>query len=362
MTRDALRSALELMQQSARVMRAFTPGGFLCDWQELDNKVESFRLFQYADRELKLSADHASAQQFLARVPAGDPFHSIWVYEGAAHMAALASSLSTEGLLTTGEAGNLPESTMVALHAGMGTAFAERLLEGLSSHPSAADVERTVGRYVDICTANCRPGWEDASLEPLGLVVRCLYPHLKSAVSTAADTIRPGMRSLFWHGVGRGSYFLPANFLPYTGARRNMIVAAMAETNHFEDRRNVLAGLVWAIALVNLRYPQAIRSTAAVCSELKLHDEFVNGLTSALISWGHMAPSDTEYIEVYTRPRHESGSDGLFWSHWIMTPARHAIDQLLPGLIRRNHVPLLFSYRTPEELRHLSADLHESAA
>ena len=41
-----------MMQQSARLMGVFMPGRDLfCDWRELDNKFEAFRLFQYADRE-----------------------------------------------------------------------------------------------------------------------------------------------------------------------------------------------------------------------------------------------------------------------------------------------------------------------
>src|SRR3954469_1847174 len=139
MIRDVLRTGFEWTQQSARLMRAFAPDNFLCDWQELDNKIESFRLFQYADRELRLPAGRAPAKQVLASTPEGETFHRIWVLEGGGHMAGLASTLSTRGLLTDGDAGRLPDTAMVPMHAGMGTAFAEKVFKGLSPNPSTSD-------------------------------------------------------------------------------------------------------------------------------------------------------------------------------------------------------------------------------
>jgi hypothetical protein len=360
--RDALRTGFELTQQSARLMRAFTPDGFLCDWQELDNKIESFRLFQYADHELQLPAGRPSADQVLLRTPAGERFHSIWVLEGAGHMAGLASSLSVRGLLTEGDAASLPETALVPLHAGMGTAFAEKVFQGLSSSPSTPEIDKTVRRFVDTCAANCRPGWEDGCMEPLGLVVRCLYPNLLAPVSAAMDALNPRLRVLFWHGVGRGLYFVPTNFAPLSGARKRMMKSAMAEAGHFEDRRNVLAGLVWAVTLVNLCHPRIVRSLAATCSELRLRDEFINGMTSALMAWRHMAPEDVQYIETYTGPQPDCSTDELLWNHWIATPAREALKDFLPGLRLRNNVPALYTYRTPGELRQLSAASSENPA
>ncbi len=355
MMRDALRRGLEWTQQSSRLMRAFAPDDFLCDWQELDNKIESFRLFQYADRELQLPPGRAPVQQVLSRTPEGETFHRIWVLEGIGHMAGLASSLSGRGLLTEGEAGKLPETEMVPMHAGMGTAFAEKVFKGLSPNPSKADVDRAVKRFVDVCAANCRPGWEDGCMEPLGLVVRCLYPSLLRPVSVAMAAMRPSRRSLFWHGVGRGLYFVPANFLPYSGARKGMIQGAMAESSDFDDRRNVLAGLIWAVTLVNLCHPRILRSLAGICSELKLYDEFTNGMISALLAWRHMAPEDTGYIGAYTRMQTDRATDGLLWSYWVVTPARDALANVYAGLERRNNIAALYTYRTEDELRCFSA-------
>jgi len=350
--RDAFRNGIEWLQQSARLMRAVTPDGFLCDWGELDNKIEAFRLFQYADRELHVSADRAARN-------AGDTFRSIWVLEGAGHMAGMASSLSVHGLLTAGAAAKLPDCAMVPLHAGMGTAFAEKLFAGLPSNPSAAEIGATVRHFVNACRANCRPGWEDACVEPFGLVVRCLYPGLLSRVSTAAEEVSPALRHLFWHGVGRGLYFVPTNFLPISGARERMLKNAAEEADDTDDRRNVLAGLIWAVTLVNLKRPAVIGSVAAICSRLKLQDVFINGLISALMAWRHMAPADEREIAPYLRlqpgmqPR--SRAEQALWKAWIETPARDALHDISPGLQLRNNIPALYTYRTHEELCRLSA-------
>jgi hypothetical protein len=346
-TRDAFRNGIELMQRSARLMGAVTPDGLLGDWRELDNKIEAFRLFQWADRELPI---HGGPPRPV--VPGGrhsEAFHSIWVLEGAGHMAGLSSSLSVRGLLSDRKAANLPETAMIPLHAGMGTAFAEKFFKGLGSNPSPREIGKTLRRYVDLCSANCRPGWEDACIEPFGLVVRCLYSELVDQVSKAAGAISPELRALFWHGVGRGLYFVPGNFMPLPGARKRMVKSVVVEASDFQDRQNVYAGLVWAVTLVNLPDPSIVRSLAGICAELEIQDGFTNGLVSAALAWRHMAPEDTRYVRVYT------GHGTALWKEWIAAPVRDALDNILPGLREQNQIPALYSYRTHEELCRLSS-------
>lgn len=343
------------MQQSARVMSAFMPGsGLFCDWRELDNKFEAFRLFQYADRELKLPVERLPIDEVVGSALALDAFRAIWIVEGIGYIKGAAAGLSVEGLLTEGAASRLPDRAMIPLHAGIGTAFAEKLLGALGSSPSVSEISHAVERFVDMCRANCRPGWEDACIEPLGLVTRCLYPHVLASVSTAMEKLSPPLRSLFWHGVGRSLYFVPTNFLPIPGAHDRMVKGAAAEASRIEDRRQVLAGLIWAVALVNLPQPAVIRSLASICAHLRIQAEFTNGLISALLVWRHMTPGDLRHIGSYTRPLPNHHREAILWKAWIETPAREALENIFPGLERRNNIPALYTYRTPEELRELS--------
>jgi hypothetical protein len=278
-------------------------------------------------------------------------FRAIWILEGIGHIKATGSSLTVDGLLQ----GELPGCALIPLHAGMGTAFAEKLLPGLGGNPAATEVSRTVERFVELCYVNCRPGWEDATIEPLGLVVRCLHPHLLEPVSAALEDLNPAWRRLFWHGVGRSLYFVPTNFMPIPGAHSRMLTSAAAEASDVRDRREVLAGLIWAVTLVNLPRPAVIRSLIPQCADMRIHAEFTNGLISALLTWRHMAPGDGRYIGNYTRALLTHDQQAVRWNSWIETPAREALETVWPGLDISNNVPALYSYRTPEELAELSA-------
>jgi hypothetical protein len=352
--RDGFRSGIEMMQQSARLMGVVPGSRLFCDWRELDNKFEAFRLFQYAERELGGPVDRLPLDDVVRRALTLETFRAIWILEGVGQIKGAASNLAVQGLLTEGNGSSLPDRAMIPLHAGMGTAFGEKLLGSLGSNPTASEVGRAVGEFIDVCRANCRPGWEDACMEPLGLVARCLYPHLLSAVSAAMEAVSPALRGLFWHGVGRSLYFVPTNFLPIPGAHERMLRSAAAEGGRVEDRRQALAGLIWAVTLVNLPEPSVIRSLLPICSEMKMQAEFSNGLISALLVWRHMAPGDLRHLIHYTRPLPARDPNAVLWNAWIEAPAREALENVFPGLDRGNRIPALYSYRTAEELREMS--------
>lgn len=361
--RDGFLSAIELMQQSARLMGMFMPDrGLFFDWPELDNKIEAFRLFQSVDRELHLAVARVPLDEAVQRALAGDPFRSIWMLEGVGYMKATASSLNVKGLLTDSVGSRLPDRAMIPLHAGMGTAFAEKLFGGLPSSPSRSQVLDAGFRFIDLCRTNCRPGWEAACIESGGLVLRLLHPSLVGPVSKEMKALSPELLPLLWHGVGRSLYFQPTNFLPMAGAHRRMLNSAAQEASSPEDRRNVLAGLIWAVALVNLPHPKVIESLASVCSELRMRDEFVNGLISALLVWRHMAPNDVRHINKYTGSTAANNGQAGLWKQWIETPARDALANFFPGLERRNNIPSLYAFRTSEELGRLSEETRTKEA
>jgi hypothetical protein len=331
-----------MAQSSAGFMRFLPGSGALTDWKELDNKLEAFRLFQYPEREVG-DPHREGAVAMALRLP---DFRAIWVLEGIAH---------ERGMRQTGPNPSiLPDRTGVSTHAGIGTALAERTLDGLGKDPSDAAFNVAVNEFVTEASRLSRPGWEPAALEPFGLVVRGLYPQwLKRASDAMPSSL---LRSLYWHGAGRSAYFSPSSFIPLPGSHGRLLRAALDDAPDEDSRLNMVSGLVWAAVLVNLPRPAVTASFAEVCAELKLGDAFRNGLTSALMAWRHMAPLDGTLLRPYTSGEHPSGVSRALWKSWVIEPATIALDEIYPTIERAGRIGHLFRYMTPEQLRELGRD------
>src|SRR5207244_2502278 len=85
--REAFRNAIEVMQGPARFLGLVLPGvGVFREFEELNNKLEAFRLFEYADRELNLPQDPVWSLYSTVRLAlAKETFRSIWILEGVGH-------------------------------------------------------------------------------------------------------------------------------------------------------------------------------------------------------------------------------------------------------------------------------------
>jgi len=263
--------AIELSRQSAPALAALLAPeeGSDCGagWRELGNKLAAFDGFVDAARLLPPAASGSPRPPITAALLwalAGDPYAALWRVEGLGYALAGpawageggAPGAPPRGLLQT-EA--LPERALIPLHLGMGMAFAERLLAdlaaGLAAEPA---VERLLRRFLDLSLDNARPGCVDALCEPLGFVARLLHPHLLPLLDRGLAGISPALRAFLWHGAGRGLYFLPSHALPWCNPWRRALGKALAEPPHALGRRNMLGGLAFAVALINLRQPRIV--------------------------------------------------------------------------------------------------------
>lgn len=334
--RTSFGNAIGLMQQSAKLMSLFTPGH---EFEEAQNKFAAFRLFAYVDQELRIPSDRLEPLDALTRrALALSDFKSIWALEGVAHYYTSAAELNgpLAGLLADT---NLPEKTMVPMHAGMGTALAGALLGRLPANPSKADLRKAISTFFDICRANARAGWYENAIEPMGLAVRSMYPNLLAPVSAVIGEMDPAAQNLFWHGVGRSLYFVPMNFMTFAAAHERALRTAMAEAPTPEARNNAIAGLVWAVALVNLRQPAVLKNLLKSSERIGMRDAVVNGIVSALMVWKHMVPQDAELLAPYSRP-----GDRL-WDSYVVKPAAAAFAGAYPELLREGRVASVFAYR-----------------
>jgi hypothetical protein len=349
--RNSFGAALEMMQRSAQLMSFFLPS---LEMQEAQNKLEAFRLFAFVDQKLRFPADRPSLLSMVCRAQALPPWQRNFALEGVAHY--YTSSAATEGPLTGLLADpDLPETAMVPMHAGMGNALADGALSRLGDRPSKTSVRDALEGFFEQCDAGSRPGWHENSIEAMGLAVRTLHPHLLKQVSEAIGEINGVVdgeiaQRLFWHGVGRSLYFVPMNFITFGGSHERALRAAIDEAPTLEDRRNTVAGLAWAVTLVNIRHPGVLRSMLRACRGIRMPSAVTNGIVSALMVWKHMAPFKEDVLVPYLEVIKPIAPDAELWNELVAVPATHAFAETLPALIRpaapgQPTIASLFQYR-----------------
>ena len=329
-------------------MGVFLPGS---EMQEAQNKLEAFRLFAYVDQALRFGTDRLSLAAMVAHAQALPCWQRIFALEGLAHYYTSGESTPT-GLLADPD---LPETAMVSMHAGMGTAFATAALSRLGDTPSDAGLRRALDGFFELCHANSRSGWHENSIEPMGLVVRTLYPHLLTPVSKQFGEIDAALQRLFWHGVGRSLYFVPMNFIPLFGSHERALQAAIAEAPTLEDRHNALAGLTWAVTLVNVLHPGILESFLRTCRPISSRGVMMpaavtNGIASALMVWKHMVPENPESLAPYLKYASPRVPYSQVWKDFVAVPTATAFAEVFPALAAPGvpghpTVASLFQYR-----------------
>lgn len=252
-------------------------------YAELDKKVRAFHLFETVvadlvpDATLDPKVAIASARERLGYEEA------VWANEGIGYELTercLRAGRPTRGLLTTTDALE-PEGSFTVLHTGMGMALGEEALKTLASRPT----RETLSDHIAACSEASRPGYAALAFEPLGLAVRLLKPELMRFVaSTLADVGGP-WSELFWHGVGRGVYFLPANLIPARSAPWRGLETCREDAADEKGRANASAGFAWAVTLVNLRQPAVVETFLGHHAEKTGVGPVISGVVSALSFW-----------------------------------------------------------------------------
>jgi hypothetical protein len=180
-----------------------------------------------------------------------------------------------------------PESVTM-LHAGMGMALAEDLLKRLRSR-SITNWDREIDDFQRRCELHSVDGYIGAALEPLGLMSRTYYRDLLEPLAKRLKQRRGPLTEYFWHGVGRAIYFALEYFPPCCGLT---LTRAVKEADEETEVKNLVAGLAWAITLVNLRQPAVIEAVLQRTDREIPHSEaFAAGVTSSLLIAYDTAPN-----------------------------------------------------------------------
>jgi hypothetical protein len=259
-------------------------------WQEFHNKVEAFRLFEFAPTEA--AAQHISAHGILETLDAvrlQGAYRALWLAEGLGYFW---SGRGLEGQFL--KRSRLPSWSVIPLHAGCGLRLAESCLRRIScGRGDAPAIRRELELFFHEIHHQARPGFIEILYEALGLYARNLFPELIFKLDRQMSSCSLPVRDFFWHGIGRGAYFAPSNLPPWRSNPWRIFETIATEAPDQSAFCNLLAGSAWALCLVNIRTPQVMESV--LChhgSSLQTIPAFRNGIVSSLCIWNLSSAED----------------------------------------------------------------------
>jgi hypothetical protein len=125
----------------------------------------------------------------------------------------------------------------------------------------------------------------------------------------------------FWHGVGRGMYFLPSTLAPIYAMHSYVMVESRRMAPDGAGRKNVFAGIAWAVTLTNLRHPEVI---ASWLEEQEDEAAFQNGVASALKFWLLCVPEDQHVARLSSYRPHGSARIAALWDSIVSNSCEEA--------------------------------------
>ncbi|HLX09812.1 MAG TPA: hypothetical protein VKY89_18295 [Thermoanaerobaculia bacterium] len=281
-----------------------------------------------------------------------DPEHAAFLLEGLCYeyvRRALRARRQLVHLLDGEAAAALPERSLILLHVGLGMALTEVLIRPLRPRGQAAAVDGALDRFAALVAANARPEYAPVCFESLGLMVRRFMPHLHVAVEERLRVREPGAAAGYWHGAGRGIYFLASLCHPFPGTARRGLAICRREPPLPGLRLDAIAGFAFASTMINLRQPELV-------ARLLLHVEpeeieaVASGVAGALMTRYHTRPEATE-VRDFLRPvaapwPGELGARlAALWDGAVRMPATAAMDRAYPLLRARGELASFARHR-----------------
>lgn len=319
---------------------------------ELANKGEVYALVRLVGRLLDVPEGFPlPLVELIARAHDLGDFAALWAIEGLGHedaAAAWAAGLTPRRLLVDRPGPALPVGSLLMLHAGVGLGIAEHLLDPVDPWSSSERLRRAVRESVALARENSLPGYAGATLESLGLVTGLFHPPLVPRVDAALERETPDVRDYFWHGVGRSLYFSPTSFLPCSTWESFRAAARLAPDER--ARRNAVAGLAWALCLVNQRQPAVLDElvVAPHGRELCRDGAFANGVASAVVMRDETTPG-AAFVEDFCAYRPRRSSPDL-WRQLVARPCRRALEVYRPALARAGRLGEVFRFTDLDRL------------
>jgi hypothetical protein len=228
--------------------------------------------------------------------------------------------------------------------------LAERALEDLRPDSPVARIDAALRLFVDDCESSSREGYAGCALESLGLVTRHLFG--RSMVEAVDQRLAdPAVRGFFWHGVGRAVYFSPENLVPRPDAPWPVVSLVDRQSPHGLAHDNMVAGVAWAMNLVNLRQPAVLegflRRHAAGFAD---SEAFVNGLMSSAVVRTDTTPDDRHLERLLEHEVSTPGALATTWERVVRQPVRRALAEIHPEARARGRLGEVFRFHPQDEL------------
>jgi hypothetical protein len=250
--RSSIKSAINVTGPLVELIQMVFPNRLALRYQETYNKHYVLDLVQNAHRHL----DIRHSDQLPDLVEAAydcDPYDTLWLLEGIGYhytRECLYACDSPVGLLHEMPGNDLPDESLCMLHAGMGMAFAETIVQSLGTDPLPCELTSAASRFESMCKSNSRQGYLGASFEALGLVVQMFCSHIVPGLDGVLSQTYSPLRTFFWHGIGRCVYLVSEQRTLSQFADHDYLISDASAIS------NKNAGIGWAATLVNMRQPE----------------------------------------------------------------------------------------------------------
>jgi hypothetical protein len=349
----------ELWQQSVEIVRNLNPGqdGGLT-LQELQNKFQVFTMVRNIPTTLHLSEEppYTPLLEVVQSAYALEAYPALWAVEGIGHWYGdtfFTRHQVPRGILRDASVHALPAESLTMLHAGIGMSFAQHWMRTVNHLSAPADIRPVLGQITALCRDNSRPGYEGAALESLGLITQngqfyneTRPDQMVQMVSRELAHMDPEAFEYFWHGVGRAHYFLPIHFIPGYGSNWHAVRMIRQAVPNERAWLNAIAGLAWAITMVDIRHPQIVANFVQHHgAELATDDGFANGVASSLMMRYDTTPT-APFITPYYQYQPGSANPQLvqLWHDLVQRPSTVALQEYYPVLKQHQRLGEIFRY------------------
>ncbi|HSE19902.1 MAG TPA: hypothetical protein VLB46_22765 [Pyrinomonadaceae bacterium] len=317
-------------------------------WQTLKNNYEVFNLVKHASSFLNVPAENGEFDlaRLIRNAYALGAYPDLWAIEGLGNLYAMTfwkKGGPIRGILTDVSPEVLPAKSLTMMHAGMGLAFAQQLMNTITPYSPPEQMRSVLREFITLVQENSRQGYDGAAYESLGLVTRFWHSQMVDIIDDHLRQIAPHLAGYYWHGVGRALYFLPLYFVP---GLLSPWLAIGWEAPHELAQLNMTAGLAWATTIVNVRQPELMENFLRMRGEhVSRTSGFTNGVMSSLIMGIDTTPGDT-YIQQFLKYQPKDSDPGGIeaWETLVGRPAREAVYDLHPILKKYGGLGQVFQY------------------